>query len=514
MKEQRKNFSPTFGDESRQAEEARKRKAAKISETKQKKADEARELEAPPFFVPTTHGFMHFPKKGGLYINPSEFDATQELDAETWTGFNLTKEEIKKKNVAFVSYKNEKTGKIQIFPTLSRRENALTVALLAEFIDQSRTYADEVDAINKAKEENERIRKENFKIAKANKAAEGWNRKHPFEDPRPTLPLREEVPVPLVRIGQNAEEFDKDFQDYLFAKFKVNALDTYRETKTGKACKPITEAEIPNFPEEKWTTEDGTGIRAFRNIDGAVLLVYKKEIIRGVETWHCKRGTSDEDMDVLKWKADKFIFLNLSEFWKKYFKSELQSDAYYDVLTAIQNLGRKSVPAFSQNGSLGTSQFFVTHANVLRHGRNYYALLVMTTPDAFDGIETQKEYLKLPENFENTLSQASDVEIRFWLDIVFWNRWNKYEQSFSCQDLFKRYGKQTEIEHGDFTRFWERFLTAAFRLLNEQILSYITINGRKMTKKTKAAKTDKVRFGISKDLLRRRPPKLESGESE
>ena len=510
MKEQKKNFSPTFGDENRKAEEARKRKADKISETKQRKTDEARELETAPFFVPTTRGFMQFPKNGGLYINPSQYDATQELDAETFPAFDLTPEEIEKKNVAFI-YGKDKDGKLFIFPTLSPRENLLTVALLAEFISQSRSFADEVDAINKAKDENERIRLENEKIRKANEAAEDWNRKHPFGDPRPTRPLEEEVPLPLVRIGQNAEEFDDDWRDYLFAKFKVNALDTYRETKTGKACKPITEAEIKNIPEENWQSEDGSAIRAFQNMDGDFLFVVKTETVRGVETWHCKRGTN-EDVDVLKWKADKFILLNLSDFWKKYFKRDLRGKEYEEVFTAIQNLGKKTVPAFNKNGSLGASQFFVTHTNFARRGRGFYALLVMTAPDAFDGTDTQTEYWKLPENFENTLSKASDVELRFWLDLVFWHKIKKYNKVFACQELFERYASQAEKEHRNFARFWEKFKTAAFRLLEEEILAYITVNGQKLTKKMKAEKTDKVSFGINK--FERRPPKLESGKSE
>jgi len=506
MKNER-NMKPSFNDDQKDGQDLKQQTAAKIAETKKKKTDEALELTASPYTEPTTHGFPLFPKRGLLYLLPTKLDTAQQV-AEQFPSFPLTmQEQLRKGEFAFVTMKDANGNRI-IRPTLSRLESGLTVALLEEFISQSRTFQEDLNARKAALEKNKQIRKENEK-------AERWNEKHDDDEQRP---LQKEVPVPLVRVGQHADGLkyavrkDKDGNvieeeevlQFIFAKYHVSPVETFYDehwnvyVQTKVKIKVEEEVkEIPAFIHEHDT-----------------FICYDNGTKDDVEQFFCYNiKDRTECVTITKHTPDKFIFLNMSEFWKKYFKHNLNGCEYTKYFEAIRSLGTKRVPMFEESGRLGISQFFTTHTNFAKFGSDFYALLVMNTPDVFDGIETGDDFLKLREFFEDTLADASDVEIRFWLDLMDMKKTKKCERVFTCQELFERYGTAADVTaNAHFGAFWEKFKKAALHLLDDGTLSYISKERKTLTQAAKAKRTDKVAFGLNLDMMKRQAPKLNAAK--
>lgn len=470
------------------------------------KHENSYELPGAPYIPETTKtGFAFFPVNGLRIVNGIEANEVKKIDDETLAPFlQMTKDDFERNNVAFTVVK-DREGNAIFRPTLTRNEGALTVALLAEFVEQSRFFYDTQAKITEAKKKNEQIDAENEKIQKENEAAKKWNACHNEDERRELMPLKQHVEVPArAYVGQDADFLDDETKKYLLSRYNVNPFETYAEIKTLKRY-------------EKWTeTLNGKNyFVGFRNENEELILNNKAsyEIIKGVETYHCHRKNG-ESVDVIKWKQDKFIFLNLSKFMRKYFKCELSGPEFKRTLTTIMNLGTKRVPCFDENGKFTNTPFFSTYFDAFRFGREFYALLKLDTPFLFAGTETGNYYLKLTENFENILSNASDVEVRLWLYAVerrttaYKTRKKECIISKTCQQLFEDFGTPSDVKARKFARFWPTFRTAALRLTEDNTFLYFYVNGAPMTNDTEVKTTDKVEFEINMKMLRRRAPIL------
>ena len=455
----------------------------KIKAAIEKKHANSYELPGAPYIPETTKaGFSFFPVNGARIVTGLDAKDVEKIDAETLAPFlQMTKVDFEKNNVAFTVV-SDRSGNTIFRPTLTRLESALTVAILAEFVEQSSSFYDTVKEITAAKK---------------------WNACHDET---------EQIEVPeRAHVGQDFDNISDEVKNYMLSKYNVNPFETYADVRTLTRFECVTVDDVKH--------NGNSQIIGFRN-DTEGLRVQDDtnekpafEIINGVETFHCVRQNG-ERVDVIKWKQDKFIFLNLSKFWRKYFKSDLTSGDYKRAVTTILNLGTKRVPCFDESGQFTNTQFYSTYFDAFRFGREFYALLRLETPNLFAGTETADNYLKLNENFENILSEASDVEIRLWLaavDIRTANRRFKKDvviKNKTCQELFEEFATPSDVEARKFARFWPKFRTAALNLTEDKTFLFFTVNGTPMTNNTEAKPTDKVEFGVNMKMLQRRAPSL------
>lgn len=482
-------------------EKASQNKNDKIKATKKKKANEAYELKEAPFVTETTaSGFSFFPVNGVRIVNGVRKNEVAKFDEEALAPFlQMTQAERERQNVAFVAVK-DKGGHVRLASDLSRFESAFTVALLAEFVEQSRTFYDRVNEIKKIRKANAEIERENELLAKKNEAARKWNATH--DDKKEVVALRETADVPRAYVGQDGDDLDDEIKKYMLAKWHVRAFETYTDAKT-----------LKQFEADE---EDGQ-IRGFQSANGDVLRVKSFEVVRGVETWHCRDVMKKTDFDVIKWKSDKFVFLNLSKFWRKYFKQDLKSDEYKRAVSLVLSLGTKRVPVVDENGKFTTTQFFTTYFDAFRFGRDFYALLKLDAVDVFAGTETADDFVKLTENVENILTDASEVEIRLWLAAVDWKA-DVYKQrkrlhgvrqmNKTCQELFEEFASVPEVEQRRFARFWPKFRTAVLKLQSENVFVFFEVDGQKMTDTTPATPNSRVSFGVNLNMNERQAPEL------
>ena len=402
---------------------------------------------------------------------------------------------FEKNEVAFLAV-TDKSGNVSLRSTLTRLECALTVAILAEFVEQSRTFDEEIKKILET-------RKANFKI-------EAENRKRERQNLQPL----DKIEVPQsANVGQNTDDLPDKLKHYLLAYYNINAFDRYTDVEN------TTQYEVLTFHD---IAQNGDNSPAgFTNGTEQLAIDYENaarpacETVHGVETWHCIRENG-ERVDVIKRKADKFIFLNLTKFWKKYFKNDLQGKDFERVTKAVLNLGKKQVPCIDESGQFTDTQFFSTYLNAFHFGRDFYALLRLDTPNLFAGVDTGETWLKLTEDYENILSNLSDVEIRLWLHALEirakYYKYKKFENGYldekTCQQLFEEYGTPSDVAARNFARFWPNFRTAALRLTEDKTYLFFNVNGSPLTESTEAKKDDKVKFGINMQLIERRAPEL------
>lgn len=510
----------TMKDEKRNAPKLTEKQTQneKTKATVAQKHANSYELPGAPYIPETTKaGFSFFPVNGARIVNGLDAKDVEKIDAETLAPFlQMTKADFEKNNVAFTVV-TDKAGNTIFRPTLTRLESALTVAILAEFVEQSRSFYDIVKQISDAKKTNEAIDAENEKIQKANEAAAKWNACHDRAEQRELLPLKERVEVPArAYVGQDADFIADEVKNYMLSKYNVNPFLTFADARTLERYEAVTEDDVKHNGVKNIVAFQRLLNTGKKEILMPIFDDEEKpafEIVRGVETFHCARKNG-ERVDVIKWKQDKFIFLNLSKFWRKYFKTELTSGDYKRAVTTILNLGTKRVPCFDESGQFTNTQFYSTYFDAFRFGRDFYALLRLETPNLFAGTETADDYLKLTENFENILSEASDVELRLWLaavDIRTANRRFKKDvaiKSATCQQMFEEFATPSDVEARKFARFWPKFRTAALRLTEDKTFLFFNVNGEPMTPETEAKPTDKVEFGVNMKMLQRHAPVL------
>lgn len=475
----------------------------KIKATKTKKANDAFELKEAPFVTETTaSGFSFFPVNGVRIVNGVRKNEVAKIDDETLAPFlRMTQAQREKQNVAFVAVK-DKAGHVRLASDLSRFESAFTVALLAEFVEQSRTFYDRVNEIKKIRKANAEIERENELLAKKNEAARKWNATH--DDKKEVVALRETADVPRAYVGQDGDDLDDEVKKYMLAKWNVRAFETYTDAKT-----------LKHFDELE---KDGE-IRGFKSANGDVLKVKSFEVVRGVKTWHCEQLDDRKAVDVILWKSDKFVFLNLSKFWRKYFKQELRGKDYERAVSLVLSLGTKRVPVFNEDGNFSDAQFFTAYSDAFRFGRDYYTLLKLDAVDVFAGTETADDFVKLTENVENILTDASDVEIRLWLAAVDWKA-DVYKQrkrlhgvrqmNKTCQELFEEFASVPEVEQRRFARFWPKFRTAVLKLQSENVFVFFEVDVQKMTDTTPATPNSRVSFGVNLNMNERQAPELDA----
>lgn len=498
MAKKKEQFTPRVRDDQKTERQAAEQKAIeqeqltagqKTSSTIQKKKEKAFQLEELPNLSDSVKTFPKIASQTARLIIGHDEKDTFGMKPEQLEAIEM---KVKNKDAAFVVVRG-KDG-VQIVPTLSGFEMALTLAVAVEFEEQSRAFSESFRVSNEIVQRNDERLKERKKLTESGMTAEEAERKTKLEQ------------VPAVRLGQNAEDLSEDFLQFLLAKYRITPREAYFDEKQ-------------NFykPPKSYTNETGKTRFYFENEDGVAYWVRKQEENDGVLYYFCETK-GGKKARIVKHEADKFILLNVTKFFEKYFKTKISNSAFPLALANLENLGNKAAVFVDKNGQFQVaSNFYNVIWNVARHGRNDFALVKMTAP-VFDGVEYANDYLKLTDRIDEILKGRSDVEIRFFVQLNNWRTLEKMKnkkrpkkktfwtsEKFSGQEMFERFGAPEEVKQRRFSRFWPKFRTVLLHLIAEQELATCTVDGQPLKDDTQADKNSKFVFTGQIEIERRVP---------